>query len=324
MSIVIQLIVIVLCMGGCAFYAGIETGVISIHRMRLRHSVRQGSRSAKILQDFLSNPDRLLGTTLVGTNITLVMISVMGASLAVHLLGDWGETVSMAVVSVLVLVFCEYLPKAWFHSKPLERCCRYAVPLRLSELVFLPVSAAVIWVTKRLGPGPTASFSQQVPFVTKEDLKFLTSEEEKKGVLSPQESVMIHRVFELSGKRASQIMIPRADMTIVYSDTTIPEFFEIARTSTFTRMPVYDREKKAFIGISNVFYVLSSRPEDRSGTVSGFFRTPLFIPEDMAVDEIFPRLRRFRQPMCLATDVTGNVTGLITTEDILEEIVGKL
>lgn len=324
MMITVQLIVIVLCMGGVAFFAGMETGAISIHRMRLRHSVRQGSHRAKILQGFLENPDRLLGTTLVGTNIFLVMMSVLSASLAVRLIGDWGEAVSMAVVSILVVIFCEYLPKAWFHSRPLERCCRYAGVLRFTELALLPISAVVIWLTKRLGAGPSKSFSQQAPFITREDLKFLTREEAKNGMLSPRESAMINRVFELSGKNARRIMIPRSEMTIVYSDTTIPEFFDTARTSDFTRMPVFDREKNEFIGIINVFYVLSTRHEDRGKTLAGFVRTPLFIPEDMPVDEIFPRLRRSRQPMCLVTSDQSQVTGLITTEDILEEIVGKL
>jgi putative hemolysin len=113
-------------------------------------------------------------------------------------------------------------------------------------------------------------------------------------------------------------------MTIVHADTTVEEFFEIARASGYTRMPVFDREKQAFTGVVNVFYVLSRSSVDRKQTVGDMARPPLFIPETMAVDDILPRLRRFRQPLCLVRDERSEVTGLITTEDILEEIVGKL
>lgn len=324
MTVGLSLFVITLCMIISAFSSGIETGVISIHPMRLRHFVRQGSRRGKILQGFIENSDRLLGTTLVGTNISVVVISVVAASLAVRLIGGWGETVSTVVMTMLVLIFCEYLPKAWFHSRPFERCRRFADVLQFMELVFRPLTLMVIWLTRWLVPGPSKSFSTLVPFVTKEDLKLLAREGEKNGVLSPRERSMIHRVFELSGKLAGQIMIPRSEMTIVNSDTTIPEFLETARTSHFTRMPVYDREKNKFVGIINVFYVLSTQPVDSDRTVADFVRQPLFIPEDMPVDDIFPRLRHSRQPMCFVTNNESEVTGLITTEDILEEIVGKL
>ncbi len=319
-----QLLLILLCMVAEAFFAGMETGVISIHRMRLRHFIRKGAPGASILQGFVEDPDRLLGTTLVGTNICVVVISVIAASLAVRLIGSGGEAVSSVLVTLLVLVFCEYLPKAWFHSRPLERCRRFAGLLRSAEIVFRPFSATIIWLTRWIVPGAAQPFGHPLPFVTREDLKILAHEGEKDGVLSPRERFMIHRVFELSGKTARQIMIPRNEMTYVETDTTIDEFFDLARRTNYTRMPVYDDNSDRFVGVVNVFHVLSNPPDDRSRTVAQFCRPPLFISESMPVDDIFPRLRRSRQPMCFVTDDDGQVIGLITTEDILEEIVGKL
>lgn len=320
----VQFIVVLVCMLCGAFFAGMETGIISIHRMRLEHRIRQGERGAARLRGYLLAPDRLLGTTLVGTNICVVVVSVVSASIAVELLGDWGETVSTAVMSLLILVFCEYLPKVWFHSRPLERTRRFTSLLRFSELMFLPLSKITIWLTRWLVPGPSSSFSTPAPFVTKEDLKLLAREGEEGGELSYRERVMINRVFELSHRRVRQVMIPRAGMTIVNSDTTLADFFDTARESELTRIPVYDRETDTFIGVMNVFYVLSVEESLHSRPVSEFARPPLFISEDMPVDDVLPRLRRSRQPMCLVTDVNDRVTGLLTTEDILEEIVGKL
>jgi CBS domain containing-hemolysin-like protein len=324
MNVTAQLPVILICMALQAFFSGMETGVISIHRMRLRHSIKQGSRSASILEGFLDNTDRLLGTTLVGTNICVVIISVLAASMAVSLIGQWGETVSTITVSVMMLLFCEYLPKAWFHSRPLERCRRFAPILRTAELALRPVSFAFIGAARFLVRAESGSFLRSDPFITREDIKHLAREGEESGVLSRKERVMIHRVFELSHKPAGQVMVPRADMTVVHSDITIGEFLEIAREAKFTRYPVLDRVNGNFAGIINVFYVLSSRETRADRTVADFMRPPGFVPHSMPADDVLPHLRRSRQPMCLVRDAAGEVAGLITIEDILEEIVGKL
>ncbi len=323
--ITLQFVAIVVCMCLYAFFAGIETGVISIHRMRLRHFVKEGEPGARILEGFLENSDRLLGTTLVGTNICVVVTSVIAASLASNAMAAGGEAVASVIVSLLVLVFCEFLPKAWFRNRPIERCSRFVPGLRVAELVFKPISVTIIGITKLLVPGPSKSFTKPVPFVTREDLKILAREGEKDGVLSPRERDMINRVFELSGKTAGEIVIPRKEMTVIYTDMSIGEFYNMARSRQFTRMPVIDRETGKFVGIINVFYVLSSPHADKDGaTVAEFMRRPLVISENMPVDDIFPLLRRARQPMCLVADADGEITGLITTEDILEEIVGNL
>ncbi len=323
--ITLQFVAIIVCMCLYAFFAGIETGVISIHRMRLRHFVKEGEPGAHILEGFIENSDRLLGTTLVGTNICVVVTSVVAASLARRAIPTGGEAVASVATTLLVLVFCEFLPKAWFRNRPIERCSRFVPGLRLAELLFKPISVTVVGITKLLVPGPSKSFTKPVPFVTREDLKILAREGEKDGVLSPRERDMIHRVFELSGKRAGEIVIPRKEMTAVYTDMSIPEFYNMARSRRFTRMPVIDRETDKFVGIINVFYVLSSpHANDDGASVAQFMRRPLVISADMPVDDIFPLLRRARQPMCLVTDADEDVIGLITTEDILEEIVGNL
>jgi putative hemolysin len=320
----LQILLILLCMVAVAFFSGMETGVISIHRLRLRRFVKMGSLNARLLQSYLDHPDRLLGTTLVGTNLGVVVISVTSASIAEHKLGRLGEVALTAITALVILVFTEYLPKAWFHSQPLKRCSRFASALRAADLILRPFSQLVVWLTRLILPGQQESFSKRPPFVTKDDLKLLAQEGEKDGVLSPRERFMIHRVIELSGKRARQIMVPREDMKLVYTDTPLREFFDIARESNLRRMPVLDRETGEFTGIMNVFYALQALRKATDEPVCLFMRKPLFISENSPVDDILPRMRRFRQPMCLVRDANGQVSGLVTTEDVLVEIVGKL
>ena len=323
-ALLIHLLIIIICMIGSAFFSGIETGVISIHRVRLKHAVRRGSRNAVILQWFTNNSDRLLGPTLVGNNICIVVISILSASMAATIWKTWGETISTPLVAIIVLIFCEYLPKAWFHGRPLEHCSRYARVLRFTELILRPVSWTIVGFTKWLVPGPEKSLGQHRTFVTREDLTLLAREGEKSGALSPGERAMINRVFELPAKKAKDVMRLRKDVVTAPTNATIPEFLELARTSLYTRMPLYDKNQDKFIGIINVFYVLANQPETTPENIAHFARPPLFIPEDTSVDDIFPLLRRSRQPMCLVTNEKSEVTGMITTEDILEEIVGAL
>ena len=319
-----QLMFVFFCMFGYAFFSGIETGVTAINRLRLKHFVRQDDKAAHILQGFLDDSDRLLGTTLVGANVCLVVVSVFSVSLAAKWFGSWAEPVSALLVSAVVLVFCEYIPKAWFSSKPYFRSSRFAGILVVMDRLLGPLAFVIVWITRILLPDTKRSFAKPIPFVSREDLKILTKDGERSGVLSRRETWMINRVFELSNKRAAGIMIPLDKMLTVESDVKVEEFLELARTRGVRRMPVYDAKKKEYVGIVNVLYVLSSLPATAESEVGDLARPAIFIPAGMPVDDIFPRLRRSRQPMGLVRNNQQEVVGLVTTEDILEEIVGEL
>jgi CBS domain containing-hemolysin-like protein len=322
MSKVDEVLICLFCMLVVAFLTGIETGVVALHRMRLRHLIRKGDQSARILQGYLDDSDRLFGTTLVGTNLGIVIISVLATSMVDGIPGVWAKAVASAIVAVLLLVFAEYLPKAWFYSKPMERSRRFSRLLQFAELVFRPIAVSVVWMTKLLVPGAPESFSKPAPFITKDELKMLVREGEKHGVISSSKGMMIHRVLELSGRMAKQIMVRRDKMVIATTDMTVPEFMDVARSSRHTRLPVFDKEKKDFVGIINSFFLASSDPASDPKTVAGFIRKPLYVFENTPIAEILPLLRRSRHPMCLVVNDKSEVTGLISAEDIVREIVG--
>jgi CBS domain containing-hemolysin-like protein len=226
-------------------------------------------------------------------------------------------------MTVIIVLFAEYLPKAWFRSRPLERCERFAGLLRVTEIIFYPISFVIIGLARLISPGKKSTFAKPTPFVTREDLKILAKEGEKDGVLSPKERDMIHKVIEMSARKASDIMIPRDKMVVAYRSMPIPEFCALARESGFTRMPVIDRSGNRFCGIINVFHVLAANKNHDDKTVADFMRPPQFISDQLPVDDILPRMRRGKQPLCLVRKA-DSVVGLVTTEDILRVIVGKL
>lgn len=322
--ILAHVLIIAVCLAASAFFSGIETGIISIHRMRLRHFVRLGSRSARILESFVNDFDRLIGTTLVGNNICLVVLSVSTASLADNCTIPGVAALTPLLTAGFVILFGEYLPKAWFQARPIERSQRFAALLRAAEWGFRPVAFLIIALARALTPGGREkTFSRPAPFVTRDDLKILAREGEKDGVLSAKERYMIHRVIEMSTLKAASIMIPLDRITSVFDDLPVPDFLALARQSGLTRFPCVRRQTGEFTGIVNVFHVLAAGEGARTGTVNAFLRPPQFIPAAMQADRILPQMRRGRQPMCLVRD-GAKVVGLVTAEDILRIIVGKL
>lgn len=312
------------CLLAIAFFAGIETGVISIPRMRLRHLAERGDERSRILESFLRHPDRLLGTSLTGVNLSTVMASVLAASLGHQLLGNWGEAIMGAIITFVVLVFCEYLPKAWFQSEPLKRCRQFAVLLRSTSVVLRPIASALNWSTQWLLPASIKDQPARPLFATKDEIDLLARESEEHGMLSPRQRIMIRRVLDLSARTARDIMRPIAGTTTTRATATVAEFYALVRQCGHSRLPVYDDARKVYVGTANLFDVASECGDGAQAQLAAFVRPPLFIPEDTSLVEIFSRLRLSRQPMCLVVNPAAEVTGLITTQDVLGEIVGTL
>ena len=307
-----DVILFLLCLAGAAFFAGMETGIISLNRMRLRHLAEKGDKSARILQNFLEQPDRLLGATLVGTNLFIVMASVVSANRGASM-GAWGAALMGVVTTLLVLVFSEYLPKAWFQSHPLKRCRPFAIPLRWSAIVLRPIINSINWLTAWIVP-PGEEGRPSRPLVsTKDEIDVLAQESAEHGTLSPRQRIMIRRVLELSGKTARAIMTPRDKMVTA----TMRQFGH-------PRLPVLGDDKRTFLGVINFFDVMAASGTTAESPIHTFIRPPLFIKEDMPLMEIFTKLRGSRQALCLVVNAQNEVTGLITNQNVLQEIVGKL
>lgn len=321
--ILAEVLLILFCLLGAAFFAGIETGVISINRMRLRHQVEHGDRPARILEWFLEQPDRLLGTTLVGVNLCMVVASIMSASIGEALFASWGEAVLGVLMTLVILIFCEYLPKAWFQSQPLRRCRLFAWPLRWTSWFLRPLADAMTWITQWMLPAAGREAPARPLFSTKDEIDLLAQESEEHGTLSPKQRIMIRRVFELSNKTAKDIMTPRARMAFVRKSAGVPEVYAAVRESRHVRFPVCD-DAGGFLGTVSFFDVVSECEPERRDRFDGCIRPPLFVRESAPIMEIFSKMRLTRQDMCLVTDAQSQVVGLITSQNVLEEIVGKL
>lgn len=305
------------------FFAGIETGLISINRLRLQHLARRGVAGASVLQFFLQRPDALLGTTLVGTNIAVTVAAVVAASLAGRAWGAPGTMLADAAVTLLVLVFCEYFSKAWFQSSPVPRTLPFAKVLQYARLALLPLSAPLMALVRLFLPLRRAEAENAQPLITREEIVHLASEGKASGILTAAEHHMIHEVMQLTSKPCRQIMTPRDRIVSVPPDLPAPEVLNLAYLRDLGWLPIYDPSRKQFTGVVNVVDVLgdSAHPSRRA---ADYALPPQFVADYMPVDHVLPRMRVTRQPIVFVCDDRMEVIGLVTLDDVLDEIIGRL
>lgn len=309
-----------------AFYSGIETGIVSINRVRLRHQVKRRDRRALLLERFMDDPENMLSTSLVGTNLANTAFTVIGTRLIVDLMGSsrLGGAVSAVVLTLLILVFGEYLPKAWFQSHPLVRSGRFMSIFRLSQILFKGISWPVVTLVRVVIPPPNVEEGEERARITRQDIQFLLSRESGSTPdLGEQRRRMVVGVFDLSEKQARDVMIPRERMLQVKPDTPMAEVLELARKSKVKTFPVYSEVEKRFTGILRLEDIFE-RIDDPDLTVPDLIRPPQYVEEDLPADDLIPWMRLSRQPVLLVRDDNGTVTGFVTTEVVLAEIVGPI
>lgn len=322
MKLALQLVILFLCLLGAAFAAGIETGILALNRLRLQHQLRRHVPGAKTIRYFITHPDVLLSTTLIATNLLHVAAAVTAAAIGYSLWGAAGATVAGVLLTLGILVLCEYIPKAWFQASPSTRVLRFAPVLRgmalgLSPLV-LAVNGTLRLLSRHRRPDPDASKL----LVTREELLYLAKEGVQSGVLTPQETQMIHGVFDLPHKTCASVMTPRDKMVTVKADMPVPEFLEFARAHAISRYPVRDPARHTYVGVVHVLDVLADADPGEK-TVADYMRPPQLVASYLPVDHLLPRMRVTRLPLFLVTDESCEVIGLITLEDVLQEITGE-
>ncbi len=321
--ILFKLILILFCLLGLAFFSGIETGIIAIDRLRLMHRARNGSTSARIIEGFLRQSDRLLGTTLVGNNIANTVIATLAASLAQDRWGNQGQAIVGFVVVIVILVCGEYLPKAWFLSRPLERSLPFARTLRTVETILKPIASFIMKVTQWVVPARDNGPKRTV-FVTREHLHLLTRDSEAGGQISTFERLMIGRVLDLQMKTAAEVMTPISKVAKVSETATLADAVECLRQRGHMKLPVLSEDGTRCIGVLYTQEVLGNLPEAGAEPVTRHMHQPFFLKEDVRADDVLPLLRRNRQHLAIIRNESGKVLGIVTVENILTILVGNL
>ena len=316
--------VIVACVLCEGFFSGSEIAIISVDKIKLRHLVSQGSHGARQAQKMLQQPERFLGTTLVGTNISVVLSSVMLTILLSHI-PRFASNVEFYValfLTPIVLIFGEIVPKSVLQQHA-DRLVPILAPLlNIAFTMFYPVVFFVSTITNGLLRTMGVEKKQRQQTLTREELKFLLSLDTRGSLADQQRKEMMQRVFDFGDTTVEEILVPLVDVEVLEKGTTIDEAIETVHACGFSRIPIYEERVDNLIGVIHAFDLFRATPQDI--TIDRFIRKPYYVPKTMQLVELIQRLQRHHTQIAIVVNEYGGALGIVTLEDSLEEIVGEI
>ena len=328
--VLISLVLAVLvCLVLSAFYSGSETALVSVNKIRISQLVESKDAKAEIIHRLVESPERMLALTLAGTNLANVLISQFGDRLTARVFPDTEhlqEPIAILWVTTLLLIFGEILPKTIFRVKADSLALRYAYPLRGSEWVLAPLIYLVQTLTKLIVKVVDRGASTPSPDAQREELRLLATMGERSGNLLTDQRRMIHSLLNLQDRTVAQVMVPLVDIVAIEAHTDREAFLQIATDAGFSRIPVYEEQIYNIVGIVNLLDVIYDDVESEAehATIEPFIRKDLhFVPESKNINALLKEIQRTRHTMVFAVDEYGGTVGLVTVEDLVEEIVGE-
>lgn len=314
-------IIILLCLS--AFFSSSETALTTVNQIRMRTLADNGDKRAARVLHVTGNPGKMLSAILIGNNIVNLSASSISTSLAIHLFGNTGAGIATGILTFLILIFGEVTPKTMATIKADSMSLTVAAPIGLLMKILTPV----IFIINKLSLGLMfllhVNIKDAQKKMTEEELRTIVDVSQENGVIEHEERDMIHNLFDFGDAEAKEIMVPRIDMTFVQADATYQEVLDIFRQDMFTRLPVYEDSTDNVIGIINMkdFLLQNDTPEF---SVRNLLREPYFTYEHKNTADLFLEMRKSSISLAIVLDEYGVTAGLITLEDLLEEIVGEI
>ena len=309
-----------------AVFSAAETAFFAANRLRLRQRAEVGEGAARLACGMLDEPARVLTTLLVADNIANVGASVLAAVLFVQRFGPTRAALyAFLVMSALLLVVGEIAPKTIAARHADALAVVMARPLHLLSRLLSPLirvlSLATSVVVRPLG----GRVNVNAPMVTEEEIRMLVKMGEEEGVIEQEEREMIHSIFEFGDTVAREVMVPRIDMVTLEDGATVREAAQLILQTGHSRLPVFHGSVDNIVGVVNVKDLLRPLTAGQMSTpVTEVLRPAYYIPESKRLDELFREMQRRKVPLAIVVDEYGGTSGLVTVEDLLEEIVGPI
>jgi CBS domain containing-hemolysin-like protein len=323
MNVTLGIIIIAICVVFEAFFSGSEIALVSIDRLRLKEDARRGKQSARLILKLLEKPERILGITLLGTNVATIINTTVSASVFFGLLGPKGIPISLAVITPVNWILCEIVPKSIFQQFSDEITSVTIYALLFFYYLFYPVVwllSSISRLITTLVSGANQNSSEN-GFVSKEELQQIMNMRFDHSDVKPGEKSMISKVLDFNDITVKEVMVPLINVTAIEAKSTVEQASKIVRQSKHRRLPVFNKRIDKIIGIINTFDLLEV---DKTKKISALVRPTHFIPPSMKVADLLEEIQRSRKNMAIVVDEYGGAEGIITIEDILEEVVGEI
>ncbi len=306
------------------FFSGSEIAMVNADKMKLHHLANQGNKGAGLVLKLFEKPEKLLGTTLVGTNISTIALATLGTMLLIRFFGSWGDVIAFLLYTPLFLIFGEIVPKSVYQQKSTSLAPLIVYPLHIFSVLFTPIvyifSKVAGTAAKIVGGGKT----QPNLFITREQIRAVLEMSERGSSVDDFDRSRIKRVIRFAETTVGEAMIPLAEIIAIEKERSTREVISLIRRHGYNRIPVY-REN-----ISNIFGVITlstwdlMEPELPDKTVKELTQPAYFVSSYQTIDQLLPILRKREDHMAVVVDEFGSAVGLITIEDILEEVVGEI
>jgi len=305
-----------------AFFAGTETAFISVNRFKLNNLKKKGQKNAIVAYYLLEKPDRLLTTTLVGTNFSLVMAANITAVLFYNILEKSEPVISIVVLTVISLILCEIIPKNLALKNSLKITLLFSYPLYVFYFIFYPIGKIFSFLSKIFIRLIGASHSSSIPdmFSKKDDVKIFLTAQLIKSITKEERRYFVDSL-DFGDKELSDIMIPLVEIRALSVNEKIELCYQFVREYHKCYIPVYEERIDNIVG---VIYVNDLFKVDKNLRLSAVMREPLFVPENKNINELYRELYVKDIPVVFAVDEYGGVTGIGTIYDIGEEIIGEI
>jgi CBS domain containing-hemolysin-like protein len=314
--------IILFCIACEGFFSGTETAMVSIDRTRIKALAEKGSKKAALIDAVLEKPEKFFSTTLLGTNMVVVLSNAVATFMVIKYLGERYEYITILIMIPLILIFGEIVPKTVYRYHAEQMATHVIYPLKVISVIFYPFVAILSWLTSlfvRLFGLDSARFR---PLTTKEDLENYLDMWNIDSSLKTAERKMIERIFDFSETAVEDIMIPLVNIKAVEVSDSIDKAVSLAQKAGYSRIPVYSDEAYNIIGMVHAFDLLSAQGKILS--LKDLMRPARYVPNSMPIDDLLKQLRTEGNSIAVVVNEYGGTIGIVTVEDILEEVVGEI
>jgi putative hemolysin len=324
-QLIYMLILLVVFLGFSAFFSGSETALMAVSRLRLRHLAQTKPKGAGIVERLLKRPEKLIVTILLGNNLVNVAMSAIATALAISVWGERGIVYVTVVLTIIILIFAEITPKVYARYFN-ERISFITAPiLNVIMSILNPVVVAVTYISNKvlLLVGVDVSRIKR-PLMTEEEIQTCITMGLDEGAITPEERTMLSRVFTLNDKSVAEVMVPKEKMTALDLNASITELSKTIIKTGYSRFPVKKGNNLEIVGFVHGKDILRYMNRKRTGSLKKLMRPPYFVPFDKKIDAQLRSFQAKKLHQAVVLDKEGKVAGLLTLEDILEELVGSI
>ena len=321
-SAAIQIIVLIILLFLSAFFSSAETSLTTVSKIKMRSLAEEGDKRAKMVLKITDNPSKLLSAILIGNNIVNLSASSLTTTIA-YKLGGSAVAIATGIITLLILIFGEITPKTIASINSDKMSLSYAYPIHFIMIIVTPISIVIntlsrcVFFILRVNP------NEKSDAMTETELRTIVDVSHEDGVIEEEEKEMIYNVFDLGDAKAKDVMVPRVHVTFADVNSSYKELLEIFREDKFTRLPVYEETTDNVIGTINMKDLLLF-DNTKEFHIRDILREAYFTHEHKNISELLVEMRQAALNIAIVLDEYGETAGLITLEDILEEIVGEI